>query len=592
MKTTLVSAFGVIFVAASPLACSTSPGGPTLVDLGVFATPPSGLEERVLCVTLPVLLGSHVTKSGTADGAFDVTVDATRDAATVAFARATVDGASPLSIDAEELRQGFSRQVTVHTDAADYLVRLSSDCGSNGAISSGGTSGTGGAGGAGGIGGDGGTTGAGGAMPTPLGVSSMTPSSGPYGTEVVVQGSGFGAASGAVALLLGDDQSVSLSPSSRPEVTSWTDSEIRFRVPFPVEGAVTLEGESGSVSAGSFSPTWIPGPPSSPIGAVHAVASLSARAGHVAVVLDTTPPTLVQSDAAGWSTSTIDVTDVRLDSLRLYLAGNEMRGFVLSSADPPEIVALATLTASGDKLLATPTGVLASADYAVAGGPSGGTIWFSESGQWRRARPSSSGTWKIDKGPVADPNPGAPLHAAGASSDGSLYIAWSKDTGTLLDDMAAPYMQTLSGSASTFDPAAPAGASVDDYLTSLSLEGRGDGLIVRYCGSNVDPFGLSGTDYLCYDALHSGSAVVLETGVESDAVRYSLRGSSIGAVLCDEVTGVRVVPDWVTESSTPSSSPDIAVWPCSPIFATEFDGQGIQQPLFHFGSSLYAPRVR
>src|SRR6202011_4506978 len=99
--------------------------------------------------------------------------------------------------------------------------------------------------------------------------------------------------------------------------------------------------------------------------------------------------------------------------------------------------------------------------------------------------------------------------ASGVSSDGSLYVAWSVYTGNFLDDKEAASMAKLAPTATAFAAAAPGSDSVDDYVTSLKLKSSGDGLVVTTCGSNVDPFGLSGTVNYCFDSLHAPSGAHL-----------------------------------------------------------------------------------
>lgn len=241
-------------------------------------------------------------------------------------------------------------------------------------------------------------------------------------------------------------------------------------------------------------------------------------------------------------------------------------------------------------------GVAVSGEYAVAGGPDGAAIWFRQGNEWTRARPGSSG-WAIDKGPVADPNPSASRHTSGATGDGALYIGWSESTGSLLDDLGAPFMRRLAPDASAFGARTRAGVDVDDYVTSLRLEGRGKGLIVHYCGSDVDPLGVSSTDRICYVGLHPSTGSGITRSVkESDKTRYAFGASGAGTSYCSAAQGVRLLSSLTTSAASAAAldarEGQVAVWPCAPIIATEFDSDGVLLSIVEFESALYSPRLR
>src|SRR5690606_20841537 len=109
----------------------------------------------------------------------------------------------------------------------------------------------------------------------------------------------------------------------------------------------------------------------------------------------TTPPTLARFGVGAHSEASIAVTGYREETLRLYLGEtSEVEGFALSDTSPPEIIQLDPDGSGG--LVASSTGVQVSEDFVLAGGSNGAVVWFSESDQWSRARPSA-GTWSIDK---------------------------------------------------------------------------------------------------------------------------------------------------------------------------------------------------
>jgi hypothetical protein len=395
--------------------------------------------------------------------------------------------------------------------------------GGSGAVVSGGTSG----GGSGG----GGNTGPVYDAPT---ITSFSPVEGDYGTLVTIEGSGLGSAyRDGVVLAVGDQGEVELYPDSSPEVLSWSEERIEFRFPFPARGGVSIETPEGAELAGHFEPSWVElmAFENGPSAAV--LASVSTGPLQLAVLFDGTPPRLFEFGEDVGNELTIDAGDALPSSLRLYLDDQGvLQGFGLTDEADPEIVALNN---EAGELVAAPSGVLLGAtEWATAGGPDGAAIWMRRDDGWHRARPSG-GTWSLDKGPVEDPMPDEPLHASGATSDGSLYIGYGVDSGSLFDDMERPRLLRLPPADSEFAASITGGHSTDDYLTSLKLEGRGRGLVVHYCGSDVDPFGATSTDYLCFRGLVPSEAVThLVAPVEGEHAVHTMTKNLALASSCDD----------------------------------------------------------
>jgi hypothetical protein len=203
-----------------------------------------------------------------------------------------------------------------------------------------------------------------------------------------------------------------------------------------------------------------------------------------------------------------------------------------------------------------------------------------------RARPTSAG-WALDKGPVTDPQASSPDHAVGTSSDGSFYVAWSVDAGNFLDDMERPMLRRLPGAEGAFGTNATGGTNVDDYVTGLEFLDKGRGVVLRYCGSDVDPFGLSGTDYYCYDALHAqGGGSILGVPVDSTSSRHAFSADHAVAGYCDgeRTFRLRSDDDPVSETEPPGEA---VVYPCQTTFALEIDPDGDFVPVIRVGTTLY-----
>jgi hypothetical protein len=592
----LIGATLALALPAAVASCDASAGGPEIYELGIFADNALNRLDIVTCVKLPVLQGSQVDGRARVNADVEVVTEATRSGVTLTFFEGSREIDSRF-VSADELRDDFLLDVVVN-GSSEPNVRFTSDCAnSSGGSGTGGTGGTGGSNGTGVTGGrpgtggnfSGGTGGVStGGQPGGFAVSSIAPLVGPYGTEVTIRGQGFGTkAASDVHLSLGGDDVLQVTPSSTI-VTAWDSTQIKFRFPFPQEGAVDVDSTDLHVHPGDFLPNYRPGPKQTATASAGAVASISEGPGRISAVLDTRPPTMVQSDGKSWTEIELaPEAPVRSDTIRLYLAADALRGFALTTADPPEIVDF-VLSGDGSTFTGTSTGVIVTSTYALAGGSQGAAIWFAESGSWKRVSRGKA-SWAVDKGPITDPKPGADLHAVVATSDGSLHVVWAEKTGTLLDDTGTPYVQTLLSASSTFGTPAPAGGSVDDFVSTLVAESRGDGFLIRYCGSDVDPFGFSGSEYRCRVSLVTPDGTHSDGSWKDDATsRHTIRGTGMAGLRCDDKAGSQLFPDVKTAAA--NTAPDIAAWPCPPVLAAELDDDGALQVILRSGSSLFSPR--
>jgi hypothetical protein len=281
------------------------------------------------------------------------------------------------------------------------------------------------------------------------------------------------------------------------------------------------------------------------------------------------------------------VTASSLDpsSLRLYLnSAKAVEGVGVSTDAAPALVQLENQ--DGDLVAKATTIQLDASEFSVAGGTEGAAVWMRRADGWYRARPGAS-AWSVDKGPIADADPDAPDRASGGTSDGSLYVGWSIDTGNFLDDMEAARMAKLAPTATKFASAVAAGSSVDDYVTGLSLVSSGDGLVVRTCGSDVDPFGLSGTDRYCFDALHAPSgAHLFGVPVDQKAIAHAFTHSRAVVAYChDQSWLIRTDADVETAPGAPLG--ETVLYPCPEAVALEGGSTGDFVPLVRWQGRTY-----
>ncbi len=418
-------------------------------------------------------------------------------------------------------------------------------------------------------------------------IDSMEPRSGPYGTLVTIQGQGLGnAAMAGFSLALGSQGDVVLTPKDSEIVASWTDTEIVFRFPFPAQGVVSLEAPKGAVVVGSFAPSWHIARAIDKAPAASVLATVSPAPDHLMMLFDTMPLTLLDVGPDAVVEHAVAGPPVDPTSLRLYLnAGGLVEAVGVSTdADP----ALVHFKNQGDDLTGAATTIkLQATEYRVAGGSEGAVVWMKRAAGWQRARPSGA-TWKVDKGPIADPDPNAPDRASGASSDGSLYLAHSEDASFLTDDMEAPYMARLAPAATQFAAATQAGYAVDDVVTSLTLTSSGDGLVVRVCGSDMDPFGFSGNDYYCYDGLHApGGAQLFGVQVDAKASAHAFTHDRAIAAYCSDDRSWWIRTDLDMETTAGMPIGEQVLFPCPEAVALDINGQGDYLPVVRWATQTY-----
>ena len=404
-------------------------------------------------------------------------------------------------------------------------------------------------------------------------VDRFTPSSGPWGTSVAIDGSDLGDASRTAQLSVGP--SLTLTPDSA-EVERWTETQIVFRVPFPHEGLVNVETDEGSDEAGTFTPAHeIAG--SLPIaGDTDVLASVSLQSGGVALALSGDPLGIALFDGDGWLEAELPSEGVRAETLRLYgTSAGTLAAFALSTSSPPELVAF---EATGDTWQAVPTGVLVTERTLLAGGPDGAALWFSSADGWHRVRPIDS-AWQEDKGPITDPYAASTLPSAGATSDGALWVARARDTGSSFDDKGAPFMRQLAPDATAFGSEFQMGNDLDDYLTSISIVDHGRGIVVEYCGSDENLLG-GPDEYECLTAgVVENASAFHSIGAETNRVHHAFASDARQWVTCHSSEGTQITGEaWA--------------WPCLDVETLEIDPAGAAVPVFRYDAELVVLRRR
>jgi hypothetical protein len=241
---------------------------------------------------------------------------------------------------------------------------------------------------------------------------------------------------------------------------------------------VTLETDEGSVDAGEFTPTFAAGEPFELDDGEDVLASVSLEPGHLAVLIDSDPPTLAEFDGDSWAASELPDVAVRQDSLALYGDSNgALAAVALSATTPPEVVSYTLDSGNWSEQM---TGLEVTDAYAIAGAVDGAVVWYYDGTGWYRARPIDD-AWQQDKGPIDNPYENASLNRVMARSDGSLISVRSRNTGNLADETGAPFVRFFEVDDDVFGAESRVGDHVDDYLTSIELLSRGRGVVIEYC---------------------------------------------------------------------------------------------------------------
>lgn len=483
--------------------------------------------------------------------------------------------------------QGRGGSGTAATGGSSPLAGRGGSGNTGGTVAvSGGSAGVGGSAGRAPSAGSAGSSGGAEAEPEPPEVDELTPSEGAYGTRVTIRGTWLGSANrGGASLVLGaDGGDLVLEPDSEA-VESWSEEQIVFRYPFPATGTIDVETAEGTADAGEFEPTWRILRKLENAPAASVVSSISTAAGSISMLLEGTPPSLLELSASGVSEHDVTLNGGLGATIRLYSTeAATLEAIGISNDTEPELVHFAN---DAGALVGESTGIaLDATDYVLAGGTDGASAWMHQTDGWMRARPTSGG-WAMDKGPITDPQASSPDHAVGTSSDGSLYVAWSVDVGNFLDDLEQPQLRRLPGAEGDWSGSTSGGTSVDDYVTSLDFFDKGRGVVLRYCGSDVDPFGLSDTDYYCYDGLHAqGGGTILGVPVDATSSRHAFSADHAVAGYCDfeDTFRLRSDDDPVSETEPPGEA---VVYPCQTTFALEIDPDGDFVPVIRVGTTLY-----
>lgn len=412
-------------------------------------------------------------------------------------------------------------------------------------------------------------------------VGSMTPSSGPYGTELLIEGEGFGEVPQLLELTAADGT------VGQFESHEWTDARIRARVQFPAIG-------SGEVSFCKFTdaPTRAPGcsPGQSRVTAGTFTVASDWQPGHAQEFWGEVLAARAFSDGSVGAVSTGSGEDGDDDKVaHLVHFGTESfvpqpiagltprphRVVLLQDSDGrPELVFSTNEILHhhwvGDVLEAMPIGP----GVVIAGGSDdqGRFVWVSHDFTLSRLRMDES--WTVDRSVAGV------ARTAALTADGTLVVVKIPNDGDILDRKYRLNVEALAPDADTFEPwGEPSLRSSDGFpWVDIQVSGGGEVVLVSFCVQE------DGAALDCSQRrMRSSDGQWSDPPVLPAGAQLAVGESSLAVAFKDE-RGVVVKRD--------IAQPDevvVPVWPASPVavVADQDDFRVLVRSYF----DIYAPQV-
>ncbi len=424
--------------------------------------------------------------------------------------------------------------------------------------------------------------------PPPV-ITSVSPLSGDYGTEVTIAGDNLDEASAVLSLATPTDPlelrmpAQGAQPTPESVIVKWTKSEIVFKYPFPAEGATRVATKSGQADGGTFEPSWRPGSPLSGVFSRREwLAAASPSPGKLVAMFDgATGPLVVVADANGTVTSK---PFARGGTLIFHASLWVMPGGTVDGVFAAQGT-LWTITDAAGAATTASTGVAATI---VAGGmdDNGPYAWIGGGSTLVRVRAPS---WESTGETVGDPTPAnAPGRSLAVGPDHSLYAGWGVNTTgsfPLYDHEAHPVTRRLRPGQTTFDAQRTLGGGADDVMAWTRFRAGPEGRVASYyCANDTGVFSPSAV-WDCGEGYVGGAPV--PSGAEIRDYVVGWNDSTSFATMCERATAkLKVGPEGQTAEQ------EAILFPCPHVAAVTVDESGQGLFVAWAGKHLYAPRKR
>jgi hypothetical protein len=398
----------------------------------------------------------------------------------------------------------------------------------------------------------------------------MTPQSGPWGTQVTIDGEHFGDSTPASVV-----EFAGAVGANGFVVDSWNQAEIRGRVAFPATGALSITTSAGRADVGTFATTetWMP---SSPLDVAKNADLVVLSTGDVAGVyreyeLAEMPTLAVFGGPAAGA--------YPLDGVPAPAAAEAAPAARIVEADDHTPLAIATRSDGSVATFSVAGGSLAVASTSLTGtviaagrDATGIYVWIDSAAGVVRARPGTP--WTVDRGPIAAPQP--PVSAT-IANDGTLWIAASEpgpgSTAYISLAMLAPAATSFAASERA-DPAGYPGT-----ITQARVVVADDG-VRAIVSATADP---GNAPMPLAPRLRTATATWTAVPSVTGVVQYAFVGATVAAVVDDPgAKTTSLVPD----VTAPSSVTEIPVWPAQSVgFAV--DANAHAHPVVTLGELAY-----
>jgi IPT/TIG domain len=408
-------------------------------------------------------------------------------------------------------------------------------------------------------------------MTPPPTISSVSPTSGIWGTQITITGTGFGGTQGTNRVLAG------MTGANGFVVNTWSDEQITGRIAFPATGSIGVMNGGGTAMT-TFT-TTMPWTPSSALDVAALNQEIVLSTGDVAALYNefelSPEPTLAAftgSAMGAYPMSTlVDPDDTSAPPIAAIVEADDHTPEVLGTKPDGSVSAF---TVSGGTLSETAT-MLSGNVVAAARDATGLYAWIETETGIELAREGSPWTAGAVIATTYPPVGGA------IGSDGELWIAVSEPG----SDGTTSYVsiETIAENGSAFS--ALERTSTTSYpgsITSATIQLASDGVHALVSGVATPDGGGSAVAVppQLRTAADTWSAAPAPTGLAG----YAFFGATLGAVTNDAST---MMTSLMTDATMASTATTIDVWPAqSAGFAV--DGSGVAHPIVNDGNVAYS----
>lgn len=408
--------------------------------------------------------------------------------------------------------------------------------------------------------------------PPPPVASGMTPTSGPFGTEVTITGTDFGSA------MPGMDSASMVEDAASPYanapgfvddcgfwIDTWSDTQVTGRVAFPCGEAELVVGNAGGKAmAGTFTPDagWNSGPG---LGIDQLAESRVTSTGIAAAIFRDYFGTQGQGtgiaiydggDAGAYLLAGAPNTAGSDGAFDVHLVeGDDHAPEVLATLADGSVDTFAVAAGSA---VAQPTG-LTGRLMVAARDDAGIYAWLETGSGFERVRPSTP-AWTVDRGPFAPATTTDPILDAQVAADGTLWISFNQTNDDPFDIEGYIALQSLAPAGSAFGAVELADPnSYDDFISQAHIVLAPDGVhmvVVAECEDDG-----TGVESSLVPRVRTANQTWDVAPYFDGIAQYAYSGTTLAAITYDGDSGTTAL---VPDVTMPAATQVVPVWPLKP----------------------------